>query len=100
MPNKEYDDDYYHYHYCYLLPLPATEYNSKKQVSDVIVASVTENTLKDGLAQKQGLYALRNNNDNAHFTLALTDEWGEKKSYFYKHKDIKLVNSSSQRVLV
>lgn len=67
----------------------------KSKYQPVIAASVTESMLKDGLAQKQGLYALRNNNDNAQFTLALIDGWGKKKSYFYKHKDIKLVNSSS-----
>lgn len=40
----------------------------KSKYQPVISASVTERTLKDGLAQHQGLYALRNNNDNAHFT--------------------------------
>lgn len=72
----------------------------KSKCQPVIAASVTESTLKDGLAQKQGLYALKNNNDNAHFTLALIDGQGKKKSYFYKHKDIKLVKSCSQRALV
>lgn len=56
--------------------------------------------LEDGLAQKQGLYALRNNNDNAHFKLALIEGQRKKKSYFYKHKDIKLVDFCSQRDLL
>lgn len=65
-----------------------------------VTALVTESALEDGLAQKQRLYALRNNHDSAHFRLAVIEGQGRKKSYFYKHRVTKLVNSWFPRALV